>query len=102
MPHEYLESGHFSEKTDSYAFGIMLLELITALPVRQVVGTMLDDAEFFSSLDQHKDTQAGEWPAKVVTGLANAAARCTDYRAKNRAKVRDVLPKLKRLMALDH
>jgi hypothetical protein len=68
-----------------------------ALPVRQVVGMMFEDAEFFSSLGQHKDVRAGDWPAKVVTGLAATAARCTDFRPRNRATVQDVLPKLKAL-----
>jgi hypothetical protein len=55
---------------------------------------MMDDAEFFSTLHQHADARAGEWPAKAVSGMAAAAARCTEFRPKNRAKVKDVLPKL--------
>ena len=94
MPHEYTESGHVSEKTDSYAFGVILLELVTASGPRAVVGMMMDDAEFFSTLHQHKDARAGGWPTKAVSGLASAAARCTEFRARNRAKVSDVLPKL--------
>ena len=94
MPHEYAESGQFSEKTDSYAFGIVLLELVMALGPRACVGMMMHDADFFSALGQHKDARAGEWPAKLVTGLAAAAARCTEFRPRNRAKVKDVLPKL--------
>jgi hypothetical protein len=57
-------------------------------------GMMMHDAEFFSTLDEHQDLRAGEWPAKVVSGLAAAAASCTEFRPRNRAKVKDVLPKL--------
>ena len=40
------------------------------------------------------DARAGEWPAKAVSGMAAAAARCTEFRPRNRANVKDVLPKL--------
>ena len=32
MPAEYLQSGHVSEKTDTFAYGVVLLELLTGLP----------------------------------------------------------------------
>jgi hypothetical protein len=32
MPYEYLQSGHVSEKTDTFAFGVVLLELLTGKP----------------------------------------------------------------------
>ena len=31
MPPEYLQFGHISVKTDAYAFGIVLMELLTGL-----------------------------------------------------------------------
>jgi hypothetical protein len=97
---------HVSPPADSYALGIVLLELLTGLGAKRVVGMMYDDAEFFSTLEQHKDARAesagtagaGAWPRKVVSGLAATAAKLLEYRVRNRAKVHAVLPKLKALV----
>jgi serine/threonine protein kinase len=35
MPPEYTMSGHVSEKTDSFAFGMVLLELLAGRPPRE-------------------------------------------------------------------
>ena len=53
VPHEYSQSGQFSEKTDSYAAGVIMLELITGLPAKHVVGMMYDDAGEITEQNSH-------------------------------------------------
>ena len=59
-----------------------------------------DDRDFFARMQEHKDPRPGAWPKKVVTVLAGAAKGCTEFRPRERATVRDVLPKVRALQKL--
>jgi hypothetical protein len=83
-----------------YSFGIILLELLMGLPAREVVGMLFDDREFFDRMQEYKDLRAGDWPKTVVKVLAGVAKGCTEFRPRERATVRDVLPKVKALQKL--
>jgi serine/threonine protein kinase len=102
MAPEYHDNGQVSPRTDVYSFGIILLELLMGLPAREVVLMLFDDREFFDRMQEHKDPRAGAWPKKVVTTLAAVAKGCSEYRPRERATVRDVLPKVRKLQKLLH
>ena len=95
---EYHDHGQVSARTDVYSFGIVLLELLMGQPAREVVGMLFDDRDFFDHMHELKDPRAGAWPKKVVTVLAGVAKGCSEFRPRDRATVRDVLPKVKKLL----
>jgi hypothetical protein len=98
MPQEYEKGGHVSEKTDAYAFAIVLVELITGRVGMAAAVLHAEEPDLFQDMQQFVDAQAGAWPPAVVTGLAAAAERCICMHARNRAAVRDVVPLLDGLL----
>jgi serine/threonine protein kinase len=77
MPVEYLQSGHVSEKTDSFAFGIMVVEMIAninCLAARDLV-----DKHEKDTLPQALEELAakGRWPKKTAEVLSSVATKCT-------------------------
>ena len=97
MAPEYRTHGHVSEKLDSYAFGVVLLELLTGkLPI-EVAALHMEEPDLYAQMQEHTDARAGAWPAAVVGGLAAVTERCIAYHAGARATVRDVLAELEEL-----
>ena len=97
MPPEYTSFGIVSEKTDAYSYGMVLLEILTGATPRQVCQLYHADEGFFKKMHLHVDQKAGEWPARVVKGLATAAESCLEFRTAERATVRGVLPAIRKL-----
>jgi hypothetical protein len=94
MPPEYEKGGHVSVKTDSYAFGIVLLELLTGKVGLVAAALHVEEPDLFEEMMDHVDARAGRWPAPVVAGLAAAVERCIAFYARSRATVAEVLPQL--------
>jgi serine/threonine protein kinase len=97
MPEEYQVGGEISVKLDSYAFGIVLFEILTGLnpmakPLRSFVDCALEDEALQTVLDEK-----AKWDLDVAAQLANIALRCSIARKDKRATAQAVLPELERL-----
>ncbi|KAG9140761.1 hypothetical protein Leryth_006942, partial [Lithospermum erythrorhizon] len=94
---EYQRTGSISLKSDVYAFGIIILQLLTAKPPLALAYTVekaLEDGTFASLLDQ----EAGNWPIKDTKELVRLALRCTELRCRDRPDLKDqILPILEKL-----
>ena len=101
QPPEYTGQGHVSEKTDTFAFGVVVLELLTAK-----TPSNKDTSEFLYAelepvmrlasklLPPLLDARAGKWPRKKALALAKIAQKCLEMFPRNRCAVRDVLVEL--------
>lgn len=97
---EYQRTGMISPKSDVYAFGMIILQLLTAQPAMALTYTVEiamennNDDELIQILDQ----KAGNWPIEETRKLAALALYCTELRAKNRPDLEDqILPTLESL-----
>ncbi|XP_074379530.1 U-box domain-containing protein 35-like isoform X1 [Apium graveolens] len=94
---EYQRTGLISPKSDVYAFGMVILQLLTAKPaiaLTHVVETAIDDDKFTEVLDP----EAGNWPIKETKELALLGLNCAELRRRDRPDLTDlVLPVLERL-----
>ncbi|CAL0301759.1 unnamed protein product [Lupinus luteus] len=94
---EYQRSGVISEKSDVYAFGMVILQLLTAKPaiaLTYVVETAIDGGNLIDILDP----EAGTWPFQETLDLARLGLSCAELRRRDRPDLKDhVLPTLERL-----
>jgi serine/threonine protein kinase len=97
MSPEYTSHGQVSEKLDSYAFAIVLLELLTGQPPIAVAALHMEEPDLYQEMAQYVDGRAGAWPPAVVHRLAAVAERCIEMRSRTRAAVRDVVGELEEL-----
>ncbi|KAL3524129.1 hypothetical protein ACH5RR_016963 [Cinchona calisaya] len=94
---EYQRTGLITPNSDVYAFGIVILQLITAKPPI-ALAYIVEKAIENNSLKDILDQDAGEWPVRETKELAMLALRCTELRGKDRPDLKDeVLPALEKL-----
>ncbi|KAK1421382.1 hypothetical protein QVD17_23678 [Tagetes erecta] len=97
---EYQRTGLVSPKSDVYALGMVILQLLTSRPaiaVTHVVETALENDELATVLDP----DAGEWPIDETKELAVLGLSCAELRRKDRPDLKSmVLPVLERLKAV--
>lgn len=94
---EYQRTGFISPKSDVYAFGMVVLQLLTAKPAMALahrVETAIQDDQ----LEDILDPVAGQWPVKETKELALLGLSCQEIRRRDRPDLKDqVLPLLQRL-----
>ncbi|XP_021686952.2 U-box domain-containing protein 35 isoform X2 [Hevea brasiliensis] len=94
---EYQRTGLVSPKSDVYAFGMVILQLLTAKPAKaltHIMETAIDDGRLLEILD----SEAGNWPHEETKELALLGLRCAELRRRDRPDLKDqVLPALERL-----
>ncbi|KAJ8442038.1 hypothetical protein Cgig2_007876 [Carnegiea gigantea] len=94
---EYQRTGRVSTKSDIYALGVVILQLLTAKPAVGIA-YMVEDALDEGNLMEVLDLEAGQWPEKETLELALLGLQCAELRGKDRPDLRDkVLPALERL-----
>ncbi|OMO94849.1 hypothetical protein CCACVL1_05766 [Corchorus capsularis] len=94
---EYQRTGLISPKSDVYAFGMVILQLLTAKPaiaLTHVVETAIDDNNLAGILD----SDAGNWPVEETKELVMLGLSCAELRRRDRPGLKDqVLPILERM-----
>uniref|UniRef100_A0ACD5ZGV9 Uncharacterized protein n=1 Tax=Avena sativa TaxID=4498 RepID=A0ACD5ZGV9_AVESA len=87
---EYQRTGQVSVKSDTYSFGMVILQLLTARPpigLPELVERAVEDGELTGVLDG----SAGYWPLREAYDLAQLGLSCLEMRSKNRPDLRSVV-----------
>ncbi|KAL6005088.1 hypothetical protein ACLOJK_005649 [Asimina triloba] len=94
---EYQRTGLVSPKSDVYAFGMVILQLLTAKPplgLTDIVESAIEEGHLADILD----SDGGEWPIEETQELAALGLSCLELRRRDRPDLKDqVLPMLERL-----
>lgn len=97
MDPEYQRTGLLSPKSDTYALGMVILQLLTGKPpmgLAYIVETAMEEDLLVDVLDYG----AGQWPNEETRQLALLGLSCMEMRRKDRPELKDmVLPVLERL-----
>ncbi|KAI5415222.1 U-box domain-containing protein 34 [Lathyrus oleraceus] len=97
MDPEYQRTGTVRPKSDVYAFGVIILQLITARHARGLI-TTIENAITNGSFRDILDKSAGDWPLNETIELTEIGLKCTALRCRDRPELdTEVLPLLKRL-----
>ncbi|KAI9124042.1 hypothetical protein K1719_005342 [Acacia pycnantha] len=106
---EYVATGHLYVKSDVYGFGVVLVEILTALRaldqnrpsgqhnlVDWVKPYLQDGRKLKSIMDSRLD---GKYPSKSAFRIAQLALKCLALEPKHRPSMKEVLENLERIQA---
>lgn len=94
---EYQRTGLISPKSDVYAFGMIVLQLLTAKPAI-ALAHLVETAVADDNLTEMLDPEAGNWPREETKELALLGLNCAELRRRDRPDLKDqVLPALEKL-----
>ncbi|KAL2920747.1 U-box domain-containing protein 35 [Bienertia sinuspersici] len=97
---EYQRTGRVSTKSDIYALGVVILQLLAGKPAVGIA-YMVEDAMDEGNLTEILDPLAGQWPKKESFELAVLGLQCAELRGRDRPDIREkILPILERLKEL--
>ncbi|ESQ31778.1 hypothetical protein EUTSA_v10003692mg [Eutrema salsugineum] len=96
---EYQRTGVVTTESDIYAFGIILLQLVTARSAMGLAHTLekalRDQTGKFTEI---LDKTAGDWPVKEAKEMVMLGLRCSEMRKRDRPDLgKEILPVLERL-----
>ncbi|KAM1126504.1 hypothetical protein ACFX2B_041177 [Malus domestica] len=94
---EYQRTGIISPQSDVYAFGMVILQLLTAKPARAITH-LVETAVKDKNLTDVLDPKAGHWPMEETRQLAELGLSCAELRRRDRPDLKEqVVPLLERL-----
>ncbi|XP_024190670.1 U-box domain-containing protein 35 isoform X2 [Rosa chinensis] len=94
---EYQRTGVISPKSDVYALGMVILQLLTAKPAIAITH-LVETAIHGKSLKDVLDPKAGSWPMEEARQLAELGLSCAELRRRDRPDLKEqVVPALERL-----
>ncbi|CAN6874208.1 unnamed protein product [Brassica oleracea] len=95
---EYHRTGTIRLKSDLYAFGIIILQLLTARRPNGLVHAV-ENAVKKGTLTEMLDKSVTEWPLAQTEELARIGLKCAEFRCRDRPDLKEeVIPVLKRLV----
>ncbi|KAL3825316.1 hypothetical protein ACJIZ3_021345 [Penstemon smallii] len=97
MDPEYQRTGTLRPKSDLYAFGVIILQLLAAQHPKGLI-LKFENAVAHGTLSEILDKSIRDWPLGETTELAQIALECCKLRCRDRPDLdTEVLPILKRL-----
>ncbi|PHT57316.1 hypothetical protein CQW23_05802 [Capsicum baccatum] len=114
MAPEYLENGLISPKLDVYAFGVLLLEILTGKEVSALYeGSSTNLAEVLIPVLHDEDTKEnlsnfidpslqGKYPAELAIAMARLINNCIMKDPSHRASTDEIVQSLSRIMTATH
>ncbi|GLJ10678.1 hypothetical protein SUGI_0132830 [Cryptomeria japonica] len=87
---DYLRTGEFTDKSDVYSLGVIILQLLTGQQALGLVRKVSQSLET-GHLNDFMDPLAGEWPFDQALQLAYLALECTSASQQNRPKLHPTL-----------
>ncbi|PQM40510.1 U-box domain-containing protein 34 isoform X1 [Prunus yedoensis var. nudiflora] len=100
MDPEYQRTGTVRPKSDLYAFGVIILQVLTARHPNRLI-FIAENAMANGSFADILDDSVTDWPLAEAKELARVALRCSQLRCRDRPDLEtEVLPVLKRLVGL--
>ncbi|CAH2066975.1 unnamed protein product [Thlaspi arvense] len=87
---EYQQTGLLGVKSDLYSFGVVLLQIITAMPAMGL-GHRVEMAVEKNKLREILDPTVSDWPEEETLVLAKLALQCCELRKKDRPDLASVL-----------